>query len=85
MAVAEIKLKPCPICGYVSTVLIKKVKSWDAPYGYIIGCSNCNTFFPVHEVGERTIMFGEHAGEKIIVTDEEAINSLIDKWNTRAE
>ena len=81
----KIKLKPCPICGKVTTVSIKKVKILNEFDGYIIGCQNCNTFFPVHEVGERTIMFGEHAGEKIIVTDEEAINSLIDKWNTRVK
>lgn len=81
----EIKLKPCPICGSKSTVSIEKVKALDAFVGYRAGCSNCNTFFPFHEVGERTIMFGEHAGKKVVVTDDEAINSLIDKWNTRVD
>lgn len=53
----KIKLKPCPICGQVSTVSIEKVKVWDTFFGYKVGCSNCNTFFPFHEVGERTVMF----------------------------
>lgn len=30
-------------------------------------------------------MFGEYAGKKVVVTDDEAINSLIDKWNTRVD
>lgn len=81
----KIKLKPCPICGQVSTVSIEKVKVWDTFFGYKVGCSNCNTFFPFHEVGEQTVMFGEYAGTKITVTDEEAINTLIDKWNKRVD
>lgn len=71
------ELKSCPFCGGRATII--KTTLLDIPsYGII--CDKC-------KMSTRKETTGEHGGiltPARFITDKQALDNLIEKWNTRA-
>lgn len=67
----------CPFCG--STAHLDKASVWTHD-AFKVVCDKCKNQTQFEVVGTAPI-YGEHKGE--IMTETEAIKTVIDLWNTR--
>ena len=76
----ELHLEKCPFCSG-SAYVIKRHGIFGG-VGYNIKCSCCEAATPIEDAGERSLIIsGEFT--PIMISDIEAIERLIARWNTR--
>lgn len=76
----ELHLEKCPFCSGAAYVI--KRHGIFGGVGYNIKCSCCGAATPIEDAGERSIFIsGEFT--QIMISDIEAIERLIARWNTR--
>lgn len=76
----ELQLKKCPFCGGSASVI--KGHGIYGGIGYRIKCNCCGAVTPIEEAGTKSVVGSE--GFKVInISDIEAINKLMLRWNIR--